>query len=122
MENLVQKAALRLKWGESSCSILANTLRADLRVIHNQAEGQQLKEYDMMQVEATRISPTTQKFDFDLVKLLVETKDKLDVLEEHVDHGLCCIQFCGLKLYKYQLTHAFDTLYINNKVAFNSIP
>ncbi|CEG73136.1 hypothetical protein RMATCC62417_08574 [Rhizopus microsporus] len=76
----------------------------------------------MVQVEANRISPTPQKFDFDSVKLLIETKDNLDSLQEHVAYGLCCIQFCGLELYKYELTHAFDILHINNKVAFNSIP
>ncbi|RCH85934.1 hypothetical protein CU097_007593 [Rhizopus azygosporus] len=62
------------------------------------AEGQQNTEYDMMQVEASRISPTPQKFDFDSVKLLIETKDNLDSLQEHVAYGLCCIQFCGLEL------------------------
>ena len=56
MEKLVQKVTLRLKWYakslmlylvidfsqevKSSCSILGNSLRVDLCVIHDQAEGQ----------------------------------------------------------------------------------
>ncbi|KAI7884130.1 uncharacterized protein EV154DRAFT_574709 [Mucor mucedo] len=64
MEKLVQNTGLRLKWGESSCSIAPNRLRADVRVIYDNKEGQQHKEYDIMQIEASRISPTKQQFDF----------------------------------------------------------
>ncbi|KAK4520680.1 Flavodoxin-like domain-containing protein [Mucor velutinosus] len=121
MEKLVQKTPLRLKWGESSCSLLTNSLRADLRVIYDQVEDRQVQEYDMMQMEATRISPTPQKFDFDHVKLLLETKDNIDLLQEYIGDGLCCIQFCGLELFKYNLKHVSDTLYIGNKVTTNVI-
>ncbi|KAI7884124.1 uncharacterized protein EV154DRAFT_574703 [Mucor mucedo] len=97
MEKLIQKTGLRLKWGESSCSFIPSRLRADVRIIYDKQEGNMNKEYDMMDIEASRISPSRQKFDFDHTKLLVKTKDIIDSLEDNVDKELCCIQFCGLE-------------------------
>ncbi|CEP19929.1 hypothetical protein [Parasitella parasitica] len=96
--------------------------RVDLRVIFDNQEDQQQKDYDLMQIEATRISPTRQKLDFDHVKLLVETKDILDSIEELTNNCLYCIQFCGLELYKYKLTYGFDTLYISSRVDHQFLP
>ncbi|KAG2204533.1 hypothetical protein INT47_012592, partial [Mucor saturninus] len=115
MEKLIQKTGLRLNWSESSCSVIPNHLRADVGVIYDNQE-------DNQQIEARRISPSRQKFDFDHTKLLVETKDIIDSLIDSVNKEVCCIQFCGLELYKYSLKHQYNTLYVNNQVDHQSIP
>lgn len=122
LEKLVQNTGLRLRWGESSCSMLPSRLRADVRVIYDRKEGQQHQEHDMMQMEASRMHPPKQKFDFDHTKLLVETKDIIDSLESDIKREMSCFQFCGLEIFKYSLSHKFNTLYVNNQVDYHIIP
>lgn len=122
LEKLVPNTDLRLRWGESSCSMLPNRLRADVRVIYDRQEGQQHQEYDMMQMEASRMYPSKQKFDFNHMKLLVETKDIIDSLESDIKREMSCFQFCGLEIFQYSLNHEFNTLYVNNQVDYHIIP
>lgn len=122
MEKLTQKTCLRLKWDKSSCSILPSCLRADVCVIYDGQEGQHHQEYDMMQMEASRIYPAKEKFNYEHTKLLVEAKDIIDSLEAGIKREMSCIQFCGLELFKYCLTHEFNTLYVNNQVDYHLIP
>lgn len=76
-----------------------------------------------MQAEATRISPTRQKYDFDHAKLLIETKDNMDAyIDKSLKKEFSCIQLCGVELYKHRLSHAANTLYVNNNIAKVAIP
>lgn len=76
-----------------------------------------------MQAEATKISPARQKFDFDHAKLLIETKDNVNTsIDSTLNKGFSCIQFCGVELFKYRLSHVADTLYVNNSVVIAAIP
>ncbi|KAL9538581.1 hypothetical protein MBANPS3_010819 [Mucor bainieri] len=119
LEKLVQQTPLRLKWGESSCSLMSNSLRADFRVIANGANNM---EYDIMQIKATKkISHSLQKFDFDHYKLLIETKDSMDYPGTQVGKGPRCIQFRSLQLLKYHFKPAADTLYVANQLTLHSI-
>ncbi|KAI7889653.1 uncharacterized protein EV154DRAFT_396869, partial [Mucor mucedo] len=97
-------------------------LKADVRVIYDRQEGQQHQEYDMIKMEASRMHPPIQKFDFDHTKLLVETKDIIDWLGSDIKREMCCFQFCGLEIFKYSLSHKFNTLYVNNQVDYDIIP
>ncbi|KAI7874077.1 uncharacterized protein EV154DRAFT_527457 [Mucor mucedo] len=109
-------------WGPLSCSMLPSRLRADVRVIYDRQEGQQHQEYDMMKMEASRMHPPKQKFDFDHTKLLVETKDIIDSLESDIKREMSCFPFCGLEIFKYSLNHEFNTIYVNNQVDYHIIP
>lgn len=74
------------------------------------------EEHDVVQAQATWISLTLQKSDFEHIKLLVKTKANIDLLAEHLDGEISCIQLCVLDLYKYRLVNSAYTFYINNKV------
>ncbi|KAI7888069.1 uncharacterized protein EV154DRAFT_518863, partial [Mucor mucedo] len=104
-----------------SCSMLPSRLRADVRVIYDRQEGQQHQEYDMMKMEASRMDPPKQKFDFDHTKLLVETKDIIDSLESDIKREMSCFPFCGLEIFKYSVNHEFNTIYVNNQVDYHII-
>ncbi|KAI9347512.1 hypothetical protein BD770DRAFT_395701 [Pilaira anomala] len=127
MEKLFERSGLRLTWGDTTLSLddiqSKNNMKVDLRILQDETVQRFNKETDTAVLEASKEDPGLLKYQSDHCKLMVESKNIIDM---YIDKGhnvdnVDCLQICGLDLVILNLSLSAPGLYVANEVFFGSI-